>query len=82
MWQICGGVFKIEEKGFGKMKNYPRTFPPKIQKALEEKGYFKISEEERIKSDLKTIEYLSQINKPSYEGAIEALRVLRGGGSE
>ncbi|MDK2816217.1 MAG: hypothetical protein PWR22_846 [Moorella sp. (in: firmicutes)] len=64
------------------MEKQTPTFPPHIEKILKERGYFNYSKEDRIKSCKQYLDTLSNLPKPSYEGARRALRALRGGCDE
>lgn len=49
-------------------------FPAKIQKLLEQNGYFKLSKEERIKAHEKCLSELRKINIISHKAGMEALK--------
>lgn len=60
------------------MEKGKSSYPPRIEKQLSERGYFKLSTPERVASSNKCLQRLKSISKPSYEGAIDTLRIVRG----
>jgi hypothetical protein len=60
------------------MSGIENRFPAHIQKLLKAKGYFDISNEERIQKHKETLEKLKQIPHFNYAAGREALKELRG----
>lgn len=56
-------------------------FPPHIRKKLEQRGYFELTKEERVKSHKECLKALSEVEIPDYKSAKIALRQMRGGES-
>jgi hypothetical protein len=56
----------------------PNCFPEHIQKLLALKGYYNLSESERVSKHQESLNKLKQIPHLDYEAGREALKELRG----
>lgn len=55
-----------------------KCFPKHIAKILEKKGYYELSQEQRVMSHQQTLTKLKEIPHINYEAGREALKELRG----
>lgn len=54
-------------------------FPPHIREKLEQRGYFSLSKEQRVKAHKECLESLKQVNIPDFKTVEKVLSDLRGG---